>query len=199
MPKIRQVFLTFHNVSPESKPQAIEFLNRFKTKLNWAIVCLEPYTDKDGQHLHVMYQHKNSVYPGPTRIKWVEYFKSKESDVWMEPGLGKFVDNLEYATNPYAGTHANDPKVVDTDPYFYPSRDFVEVELSARKSDSDSVIEDIRNGATFSQLLNTYPKYVLNNSSKIKKFMEDAKSCGFIRPDAFIIGGKVERVAAPWE
>ena len=242
MTKIRQFFFTLHKSSQDEKLRAVEFCRTFKPI--WFMVALEPYMDKDGHHLHIMFQLKNPRSPRAVKADFMKKFKKNSQDCFQQPGKGRFNDNKNYITNANAGEHKDDPKVLDSEPVIWPD-DFVEavkadfmkkfkknsqdcfqqpgkgrfndnknyitnanagehkddpkvldsepviwpddfVEAAPRRSDSDMLIEDIRNGATYNQLLNAYPKYVLNNSAKIEKFMKGAKASGFIRPDLFL-------------
>lgn len=194
MSKIRQFFFTLHKSSQDEKLQAVEYLAALKP--NWYMVALEPYTDKEGFHLHFMFQLKNPRSPQAVKAEVSKKFGKGKDDCFQQPGKGRFSDNRNYITNERAGEHVDAPKILDPQPVIWPDS---YQEDAPRQSDADSVIEAIRNRATFAELLNTYPKYVLNNLSKIKKFMEAAGPAGFIlpapRPPAF----SGERVSAPWE
>lgn len=194
MTKIRQFFFTLHKSSTQEKLQAVEYCRSLKPM--WFMVALEPYMDKEGHHLHIMFQLKNPRSPQSVKADVMKRFSKLSSDCFQQAGKGRYADNKNYITCSTAGEHKDDPKVLDPEPIIWPEEYQEEV---PRRSDPDSVIEDIRNGATISQLLNTYPKYVLNNLSKIKNFMEEAKKSGFIRPEMSIIRGEPVRISAPWE
>ena len=194
MTKIRQFFFTLHKSSQDEKLQAVEYCRTLKP--NWFMVALEPYLDKEGSHLHIMFQLKNPRSPQAVKADVMKRFSKSSSDCFQQAGKGRFSDNKNYIICETAGEHKDDPKVLDPEPIIWPE-DYQEE--APRRSDADSVIEDIRNGATLSQLLNTYPKYVLNNLSKIKNFMVEAKKSDFIRPQMAIIRGVPVRVSAPWE
>lgn len=191
MSKIRQYFFTLHNSSGDEKLQAVEFVRSYKPQ--WYMVALEPYTDKQGLHLHVMFQLKSPRAPQKVKLEWSTKFKKASQDIFQQAGKGRWADNYRYLTCATAGEHKDSPKILDPSPVFYPEKWTEEVHVSV----ADSVIEDIRNGASLSKLLNTYPKYVLNNLSKIEKFMKCAKDAGFIKLPKFSCPW--ERVSASWE
>ena len=191
MTKVRQYFFTLHNSSQDEKFQAVEFVQTYKPQ--WYMVALEPYTDKQGLHLHVMFQLKAPRAPQKVKLEWSTKFKKSSQDIFQQAGKGRWADNHRYLTCATAGEHKDSPKILDPSPVFYPEVWAEETRLSV----ADTVVEDIRNGATLPKLLNTYPKYVLNNLSKLEKFIELAKKAGFVKPP------KMEcqwaRVPAPWE
>lgn len=193
--KIRQFFFTIHQAVPAEKAQAVEYCEGLEPC--WYMVGLEPYLDKEGSHIHMMFQLKNPRSAQAVKAEVMKLFKRDKTSLYQAKGLGRFKDNQNYLMCETAGEHKDNPKVLDPQPVIWPET-YVE-DLPKRVNESDSVIEDIRNGATLNQLLNTYPKYVLNNLSKIEKFMKAAKVAGFIRPQFQISRGNVERVPAPWE
>jgi len=192
--KIRQFFFTIHQATPAEKAQAVEYCSTLEPL--WFMVALEPYLDKEGFHIHMMFQLKNPRSAQAVKAEVMKLFKRDKDNLYQAKGLGRFSDNRHYLTCETAGEHKDNPKVLDSEPVIWPE-DFTE-DLSKKSSDADSVIADIRNGATLNQLLNTYPKYVLNNLSKIEKFLKAAKTAGFIRPIVPVYV-KRERVPAPWE
>lgn len=191
MTKIRQYFFTLHNSSQDEKLQAVEFVQTYKPQ--WYMVALEPYTDKQGLHLHVMFQLKAPRAPHKVKLEWSIKFKKVSQDIFQQAGKGRWEDNYRYLTCATAGEHKDSPKILDPSPVFYPEKWIEERTISV----ADQVIVDIQDGATLKTLLNTYPKYVLNNLAKLEKFMKLAKESGFVKPPKFECTW--ERVSAPWE
>lgn len=199
MTKIRQFFFTLHQSSPQEKLQAIDFCRTLKTK--WFMVALEPYLPSDvgrtGHHLHVIFQLAGSACsPQAVKARVMKHFKKASNQCFQAQGLGRFSQCVHYITCETAGDHENNPKILDPEPYIWPD-DFQED--APRRSDADSVIEDIRNGATLPQLLNAYPRYVMNNLSRIRNFIVEAQAAGFIRPNMALINGVPVELRAPWE
>jgi hypothetical protein len=194
MAKIRQYFFTLHKSSEDEKLQAVEFVRTYNPQ--WYMVALEPYTDKQGLHLHVMFQLKCPRSPQKVKVEWANKFKKSKEDIFQQAGKGRWADNYNYITCATAGEHKDSPKILDPTPVVYPEKYSEEVKISQ----ADAVIEDIRHGASLKTLLNAYPKYVLNNLTKIEKFMKLAKESNFIRPNySCVAPSKYERVPAPWE
>lgn len=196
MTKIRQFFFTIHKATEDDKFQAVEFAKAYKPQ--WYMVALEPYTDKQGLHLHIMFQLKAPRSPQKVKLEWANKFKKSSEDIFQQAGRGRWADNYNYITCETAGEHKDNPKILDPNPVVWPTE---WVDEPIKVSQADSVIADIRKGASMAHLLNTYPKYVLNNLSKIEKFMKLAKVTeGFIKKDTYTSGRYLgERVPCPWE
>lgn len=192
-PKIRQFFFTIHKANEAEKLQAVAYCETLKPL--WYMVALEPYTEKEGNHIHMMFQLKNPRSANNVTHEVMSQFSRERSDVHQSQGKGRFSDNENYLKDPHAGEHKKIPKICDPQPVIWPEV-YTEESITKKTSDADVVIEMIRNGSTIHEILRLYPKYVLNNLSKIEKFMHAAKSAGFIRLKEL---PRHARVSAPWE
>ena len=126
-------------------------------------------------HIHMMCRWKSSRSIKNINKILCELFKRERADLQQEKLGGRFKDQVNYLTNEYAGEHGDNPKLLDPEPIFYPDIDFDDSGKPKGASTSDEVVAAIIKGCTYDYLVRTYPKYMLSNGAKVRRFQDEAK------------------------
>lgn len=187
----RQFFLTLHNALPQHKLLVAQRISA-QNHIVWYMVAIEKYTGRDTDsgdahesrtqyHIHLSFRTKHQLGAKLFRTRLVEWWSEvsggSQSDVYMKPGIGSFEQNANYITKePLDGHKTLD--LMDVEPIFYPTRDYVE-EAGRTKVSSGDIIKLLDLGMTYTDILRIHPAWCLSNGARLKSFIKDYNPIAF--------------------